>query len=563
VLFAVEELGSVHALSQRALLLAFAGSFTASFVLKSWNIYGSNQLTVFALSTSTNSPGKEWQIWEISLFLLLGIIGGLVGSLFIWLNLRLTKRRRARADEGMLWMLPSDWQQGILRRLPAVVLRRVALAPACGLGHQGAQGASSLAIRPCVLHVSEAMIIASITAALNYPFTHLLRMPMVEVIHGLFETCPHTLGRNLGLCDATSPHGFSTSPGLETALLFAAVVRLTQTAITFGAMIPSGLFIPSLYIGAALGRAVGLWTLDVNLQLFGEHGTAQVNPSVFAMVGAVAMLSGFARMTVSLVVIMLELTGELNYVVPFMCAVLAAKLVGDCFTVSIYDGHAALAGFATIEEPEGLRLAAQVTDVAIQCSEDDIIDISRPISVEALRSTLQTLPSSPNHVTADHRSGPSILPSCAVPRDHASEEGASDVIVVIKGCSEGEVCGVLRREHLHEWLEKNARTASALCTFDPDGRGGDHLPPLLDASDLVEVGIRRLLGTAPILTAVCAFREYPDLDYCVCRCESDRCRFSVLSRQRLEDALSAGRFAAGFGGGGSMHHASARCFRTR
>lgn len=42
-----QELGSVRALSQRALLLAFAGSFSASFVLKSVNMDGSNQLTIF------------------------------------------------------------------------------------------------------------------------------------------------------------------------------------------------------------------------------------------------------------------------------------------------------------------------------------------------------------------------------------------------------------------------------------------------------------------------------------------------------------------------------------
>ena len=39
------------------------------------------------------------------------------------------------------------------------------------------------------------------------------------------------------------------------------------------------------------------------------------------------------------------LSGELNYIVPFMCAVLAAKLVGDMMTPSIYDAHAKLNGF--------------------------------------------------------------------------------------------------------------------------------------------------------------------------------------------------------------------------
>ena len=37
-------------------------------------------------------------------------------------------------------------------------------------------------------------------------------------------------------------------------------------------------------------------------------------------------------------------TGELNYIVLFMCAVLTAKLVGDMMTSSIYDAHAKLNG---------------------------------------------------------------------------------------------------------------------------------------------------------------------------------------------------------------------------
>lgn len=41
------------------------------------------------------------------------------------------------------------------------------------------------------------------------------------------------------------------------------------------------------------------------------------------------------------------LTGELNYIVPFMCAVLTAKLVGDLMTPSIYDAHAKLNGHST------------------------------------------------------------------------------------------------------------------------------------------------------------------------------------------------------------------------
>lgn len=35
------------------------------------------------LSTPTNSPAKEWITAEISLFLLLGVLGGIVGALFV------------------------------------------------------------------------------------------------------------------------------------------------------------------------------------------------------------------------------------------------------------------------------------------------------------------------------------------------------------------------------------------------------------------------------------------------------------------------------------------------
>lgn len=45
------------------------------------------------------------------------------------------------------------------------------------------------------------------------------------------------------------------------------------------------------------------------------------------MVGAAAVLSGVTRMTVSLVVIMFELTGSLEFIVPTMAGVMFAKWV--------------------------------------------------------------------------------------------------------------------------------------------------------------------------------------------------------------------------------------------
>eukprot|EP00439_Symbiodinium_sp_Y106_P085435 s24_g28.t1 len=326
VLFAVEELGSVRSLSQRTLLLAFLAAFAASFTLKSLNLTGANRLTLFALSLPTHTARKEWISWEMFAFFLIGVTGGIGGGLFVMMNLWCTSQRRQALKEGRLWFLP---------------------------------------MLPCkqrgTLNVLECVIIALVTATLSYPFTQLLRSLSTEAIHALFETCPNARPSHFGLCDPDDDAVANISLHANMWLLIAAVVRLFQTTYTFGAAIPSGLFIPSLYVGAALGRLIGnlIFRLAAAVSEFPVH----IEPAVFAMVGAISMLSGFCRMTVSLVVIMFELTGELNYIVPFMCAVLTAKLVGDMMTASIYDAHASLNGYAPIEGQADIRFDTVLADI--------------------------------------------------------------------------------------------------------------------------------------------------------------------------------------------------------
>ena len=67
-------------------------------------------------------------------------------------------------------------------------------------------------------------------------------------------------------------------------------------------------------------KDVGLWST-----ICGE-GQVCVNPGLYAMVGAAATLSGVTRMTVSLVVIMYELTGGLLYIGKFPMSESFAKI---------------------------------------------------------------------------------------------------------------------------------------------------------------------------------------------------------------------------------------------
>jgi len=98
--------------------------------------------------------------------------------------------------------------------------------------------------------------------------------------------------------------------------------------------VPSGLFVPSLLSGAAFGRLFGhlLHKLDHTNGTFADSGT-------YALMGAAAVLGGMARMTISLTVILLEATGDMQYVLPLMLTLMAARFTGNVFNEGLYDIH--------------------------------------------------------------------------------------------------------------------------------------------------------------------------------------------------------------------------------
>ena len=72
---------------------------------------------------------------------------------------------------------------------------------------------------------------------------------------------------------------------------------------------------------------------------------------VYALIGAAAALAGVTRMTISLVVIMFELTGGLTYIIPIMFACVTAKWVGDALgSCGIYDAHIELNDYPYLDD---------------------------------------------------------------------------------------------------------------------------------------------------------------------------------------------------------------------
>lgn len=89
-----------------------------------------------------------------------------------------------------------------------------------------------------------------------------------------------------------------------------------------------------------------------------------ITPGLYAMVGAAAVLGGVTRMTVSLVVIMFELTGGVRYIVPLMAAAMASKWVGDALgRQGIYDAHINLNGYPFLDSKEEFGHTTLAADV--------------------------------------------------------------------------------------------------------------------------------------------------------------------------------------------------------
>lgn len=182
--------------------------------------------------------------------------------------------------------------------------------------------------------ITQVIAVALLTAIINYPNLY-MRAQSSELVANLFSECSRLLDDPFGLCKT----GAATVSTIV-LLLFAAVIGFFLAAITFGLQIPAGIILPSMAIGALCGRAVGIimeiWVHNhPNFFPFFEQCEPDVpciNPGTYAIIGAAATLAGVTRMTVSIVVIMFELTGALTYVLPIMIAVMISKWVGDAFS---------------------------------------------------------------------------------------------------------------------------------------------------------------------------------------------------------------------------------------
>ncbi|KAM3071198.1 hypothetical protein ACMFMF_007672 [Clarireedia jacksonii] len=192
--------------------------------------------------------------------------------------------------------------------------------------------------------VFELTLVVLVTTLLQYP-NPLTREPGDVIIKNLLVNCRRPQGS--WVCTQEASEG--TRYHYYGWLFYGTCVKLILTIITFGCKVPSGIIIPALDAGALFGRLLA--------QFVPSATTATIAPGLFAMVGAAAFLAGVSRMTVSLAVIMFELTGEVYYIPAFMLAIVVAKWVADTLSrESVYDLAQTVLGHPFLDAEHALSI---------------------------------------------------------------------------------------------------------------------------------------------------------------------------------------------------------------
>lgn len=300
ILFALEEASSFWdtQLTWMCFLAAMLGTFTLNILKAARD--GRNNLSGL-ISFGPALTGSAYHLWELPFFVGLAVFGGLAGALFNHVNEKICKWRR-------------DSLAG--KKFP---------------------------------RMAEALLVTATTAVFAFwlplVFEHCSSVPTADMAKdetfyaryrcgkGEFNTMASVLFTTTEVAIKGFFH--NTAEYRWDALLAYFVVVFVLAVVTYGIAVPSGLFVPCILAGCAFGRMVGegvrLWFPDED-----------VVAGTYAIVGATAMLGGVSRMTISLTVILLETTQDIELLLPIMATLMVAKWVGDTVNISLYDLHVEL-----------------------------------------------------------------------------------------------------------------------------------------------------------------------------------------------------------------------------
>jgi chloride channel protein, CIC family len=232
-------------------------------------------------------------------------------------------------------------------------------------------------------------------------------------------------------------------------LLVLLVAKLVATSITVGAGSPVGTFAPMLLTGAALGGVVGTAALPI---------LPALDPGAVATVGMAAVFGAAARAPLTAILIVFELVGDYELVLPLMLAVGLAVFLHDRL------------------QGEGIYAAALRRRGVVLGRPDDVDVLQRVVVREVM--------------TRDHPTIPATADRDEIARTFAGSRSNGFAVVDDRG----QVVGVLTRRDV---ASREGRTAADLCT-----RRALTVAP----DDAVFVAVRRMasldVGRVPVVDPV-------------------------------------------------------------
>ncbi|CAK7262648.1 hypothetical protein SEPCBS119000_000071 [Sporothrix epigloea] len=344
VLFCLEEVA--YFFPAKTLFRTFFCCITAALTLKFLDPYGTNKIVMFQVQYPV-----DWEYFELGSFVAVGVLGGVAGAVFIKAS-----RHWARSFRGI----------PMIRSHPLLEVVLVALA----------------------------------TGLVGY-WNNLTKLPVAELLYNLAAPCDHTDNNlaNLGIC----PSEVDEIPPILLKLLGAFLIKGVLTIITFGIKVPAGIYVPSMVVGGLMGRLVGHivqwvvlstpdWSVWGTCPAVGEATCIQ--PGVYGLIAAGATMCGVTRLSVTLAVILFEITGSLDYVLPFSLAILVAKWTADAIEpLSIYDLLTEMNSYPFLNNKHKPIFTSDLADILPRARSHRIIDISSSPLVKAsvLRQKLESL----------------------------------------------------------------------------------------------------------------------------------------------------------------------------
>ncbi|KAJ9653571.1 hypothetical protein H2198_007235 [Neophaeococcomyces mojaviensis] len=346
VLFGLEEVS--YYFPPKTLFRTFFCCIAAALGLKFLNPYGTSKIVLFEVRYVT-----DWRVFELFWFAFLGFAGGLAGALFI--------------KASKFW---------------AETFRRIPLIKAYPM--------------------LEVLLVALITGLTSF-WNRYTRLPVAELLAELASPCTQGSAGMTGLCPAAED-----IPSVIWYLLMALVIKALLTIITFGIKVPAGIYVPSMVVGGLMGRIVGhsvqylvyrfpdSWAFGYCSNTSSGSIEECITPGIYALVAAGATMCGVTRLTITLAVILFELTGSLDHVLPFSLAILFAKWTADAVEPhSIYDLLTDMNSYPFLDNKVSPVFDSELGDIVPRLRIDKLIDITISPYVKAseLRTKLNRLQS--------------------------------------------------------------------------------------------------------------------------------------------------------------------------